>query len=130
MNKRILLALGIALSFAATARAGNALPPQLLAEVDAILSSCAEIDERDEAKFRALHRSLTAGASDRELDAVEKTPLFRDTFKAVQVVVRGMQRDDAMQLCLATIQGEEKPGDTREEHRRDDDRTREEHRHP
>jgi hypothetical protein len=109
MNKRILLALSVALWCGATARAGTPLPPQILAEVDAILSSCVDIDGQDREKFRALQKSLTAGETDRQLAAVEKTPLFRETLKAVKDVVHGMPHGDALELCLATINQANKP---------------------
>jgi hypothetical protein len=102
MQKRMMMALGIALTVYSAARAETPLSPQVLGQVDGILSFCKEIDPRDEQKFDGLRRLLTAGMSKRVLRESDNAD-YRANFRLVQEAFRKRPRHEAKQLCRDAV---------------------------
>jgi hypothetical protein len=80
---------------------GTPLPPQLLGQIDGILSSCKKIDPRDEDKFEKLRRTLTSGTSHSE--ALEKNPDYRTNFELMRSIFNSIPAADALRLCRDAV---------------------------
>jgi hypothetical protein len=110
MQKHLAMILGLTLSVASVAhtdsspkQSGTPLPPPLLGQIDGILSACTKIDPRDEDKFEKLHRSLTAGTSHRDQEAMEKNADYRASFNLMKSIFSSMAADDALRLCKDAV---------------------------
>jgi len=77
------------------------LPPQLLGQIDGILSSCMKIDPRDEDKFERLGRTLTAGSGHSE--ALKKDPDYRTNFELMRSIFNSIPAADALRLCQDAV---------------------------
>jgi len=103
MQKRWIMALGVAVSFGSMARAGTPLTPQTLGMMNGILTYCAEVDRPDAALYRALLQSVTSGTSDRKADKAEDSSAYRKSFDEVRDVLSKMPRSSTINLCKTSI---------------------------
>jgi hypothetical protein len=122
MKKQFLIILGLTLTFGSLAHAddrkptkaipvpapahpgtGPALPPQVMGQLDGILSYCKKIDPRDEDKFERLRRVVMASTSNKNGEATEKNADYQASVELVQSVFRRMSASDALKLCKDAV---------------------------
>lgn len=82
---------------------GATLPPQVLGQLDGILSYCKKIDPRDEDKYEKLHRLVIAGTNHRNPEETEKNKDYQASVELVRSVFSRMSASDALKLCKDAV---------------------------
>jgi hypothetical protein len=89
-------------AFSATAFAGAA-PAKLdasgLAAVDTAVNFCISVDPGDSPQYKEFRKSLVGDQSDRQLDALEKTAGYKQTYSLMSNVLAGAPHDWAITTC-------------------------------
>jgi hypothetical protein len=85
------------------ASTGPTLPPQVMGQLDGILSYCKKIDPRDEDKFERLRRLVMASTSGKTSEVTEKNADYQASVELVRSVFSRMSPSDALKLCKDAV---------------------------
>ena len=102
-------------AFSATAFAGAApvkLDASGLAVMDAAIHFCTSFDPGETRQLQQLKKSAVGNQTDRQLDAMEKTPEYKQTYSLMNTVLAGAPHDWATTTCknvVATAGGKAPP---------------------
>jgi hypothetical protein len=123
MNKHFMIIVGLTLTFGSLAHAderklptkavrvpapshvstGPALPPQVMGQLDGILSYCKKIDPSDQDKYERLRRLVMASTSNKNAEVTEKNADYQASVELVQSVFSRMSANDALKLCKDAV---------------------------
>ncbi len=93
-------------AFSATAFAGTAqvkLNASGLAVMDAAIHFCTGFDPGETRQLQQLKKSAVGNQTDRELDAMEKTPEYKQTYSLMNTVLAGAPHDWATATCKNVV---------------------------
>lgn len=102
-------------AFSATAFGGTAqvkLNASGLAVMDAAIHFCTDFDPGETRQLQQLKKSAVGNQTDRELDAMENTPEYKQTYSLMNTVLAGAPHDWATATCknvVATAGGTASP---------------------
>lgn len=86
--------------------AATAPPPQVIGQVEAIVTSCSQADRRSADEYQELERKATRNMSEKELADVRKSPEYKDSYDAMTAEFGKTPANKVVEACRTFLKND------------------------